>query len=329
MDRDNSKKGITYDPNQYQAPVVKIRSKARRKITQITVKPKPNSKKFTFGIGFTIVYMLYRTFAPQDNPLQNMQDNVLASFGHLQGTSVTFDWNTLADPAKIQKAMKGIPGSFVVADSEGAIIASKNGDELMSIASVAKVFTTVAMLEKNPDKYFQDSNFENLKEAFEVSDNLYFDNKMDEVGGRQYIQNLMRKITGDDRVTIANGSGCPGLTKGSETHGCSARSYGASSPTKMSAFGAVKVQFYLEKLLASHGKKYSDLAPQKNGSRRYGSGFNNPVFAKTGTINELYSLMGSVDGPNGEKVKFAAFTPGDASNRSMVHIRVLNSVFPK
>jgi hypothetical protein len=325
-----------YDPNQYAPPQVIVRPKAKRRKTGIKPgqtkigvrKPTPIINYVNIGLGITFGFLMLRTFVPDLNPFASIENNVLATFGHLRGTTVVFDWKTLADPDKIQKAMRGIPGSFVVADSDGQIMASTRGDDMMSVASVAKTFTTVAMLEKNPNKFFKASNFETLKDAFAISDNLYFDNRAEEVGGINYIQTLMRKITGNDSVTIANGSGCPGLTRGSETHGCTRRMEGATNPTKMSAKDAIKVLFYLEKQLNARGMKFSDLAPKKNGSNRYGSGFNRPVFAKTGTISELYSLMGIVNGPNGEKVAFAAFTPGDG-DRPSVHVKVLNSVFPR
>jgi hypothetical protein len=324
-----------YTPDEYKTvTVVRPRATRRKKpvapgSTKISVGKKiPITNYVNIGLGVTFAFLMLRTFLPAQNPFQSIEDNVVATFSHLRGTTVTFDWKTLADPDKIQNAMKGIPGSFVVSDESGNIIASTRGDDMMSIASVAKAFTTVSMLEKNPDKYFEAKNFERLKDAFEVSDNLYFDNKADEIGGIKYIQDLMRKITGNNRVTIANGSGCPGLSKGSAEHGCSDRSVSATEPTKMSANDAIKVLFYLEKQLNARGKSFDDLAPQKNGSNRYGSGFNRPVFAKTGTINELYSLMGIVKGPNGEKVAFAAFTPG-SGDRPSVHIKVLNSVFPR
>jgi D-Ala-D-Ala carboxypeptidase 3 (S13) family len=288
----------------------------------------PFSYYVNVGLGLTFTILLLRTFLPDMNPFATVEENIVATFSDIRGTTVTFDWKTLADPQKIQNAMKGIPGSFVVADSEGQTLASTRGDVMMSSASVAKTYTTVAMLEKFPDKYFKSENFERLAEAYEVSDNYYFDNKADEVGGVNYIQTLMRKITGNNQITIANGSGCPRLTRGTGVHNCSGHYKGATEPTKMSANDTIKVLFYLENQLNKRSKKFSDLAPQKNGSRRYGSGFNRPVFAKTGTINELYSLMGVVNGPNGEKVAFAAFTPGDG-DRPSVHIKVLNSVFPR
>jgi hypothetical protein len=331
-----------YDPNQYAPPQVILRPKAKRRRTGIkpgqtkigVQKPTPIINYINIGLGITFGFLMLRTFVPDMNPFATIENNVLATFGHLRGTTVVFDWKTLADPDKIQKAMRGIPGSFIVTDNEGNILASKDADIPIESASVAKAYTTSAMLEKNPDKYLEKRSFERLNKAFGVSDNEYFDARAMEIGGVEYIQAHMRKVTGDNRITIGNGSGCPRLERPEGTNSCAygTRFPGATQPTMVSAASAIKLQIYLEKQLEKRGLKYTDLAPEKNGTKLYGSRFNSTVYAKTGTIGAVKSLMGVVDGPGGERVKFAAFTAGDGwskEKRIGVHVKVLNSVFPK
>jgi hypothetical protein len=235
---------------------------------------------------------------------------------------------------KLQDAMRGVKGAFVVTDSTGKVIAAVGKDTMLPPASVSKLFTTVAALEafpvNDPRSLLNYNNIGHLKIANSSSDNLYFEALADRIG-IDNVQSTIRRITGNNSIVIGNGSGCGNTTRGNGEHSCGGRSKSGRS-TKISVGDTVKVVQYLDLKLRSNGKRMEDvLGSNFDGnstlSDRYKGTIRNAVTGKTGTLNGLFSLAGIMYGPANQTVYFATVTEGSKTPSILKHIEVLNAAF--
>jgi hypothetical protein len=235
---------------------------------------------------------------------------------------------------KLQDAMRGVKGAFVVTDSTGKVIAAVGKDTMLPPASVSKLFTTVAALEafpvNDPRSLLNYNNIGHLKIANSSSDNLYFERLADRIG-IDTVQSTIRRITGNNSIVIGNGSGCGNTTRGNGEHSCGGRSKSGRS-TKISVGDTVKVVQYLDLKLRSNGRRMEDvLGSNFDGnstlSDRYKGTIRNAVTGKTGTLNGLFSLAGIMYGPYNQTVYFATVTEGSKAPSILKHIEVLNAAF--
>jgi hypothetical protein len=333
-----------FTPEEYKAiTVVRPRATRRKKpiapgSTKISVGKKiPITNYVNIGLGVTFAFLMLRAFLPALNPFSTIEDNIVATFSHLRGTTVTFDWKTLTDPAKVQKAMAGTSGGFAVIDSSGELIAGVNEKDQLHPASVAKLLTTAAAMEKypigHPKSVLSTRRIAALKAASASSNNVYFDALADEIG-TDYIQESIRKITKNDSILIGNGSGCNDYTTSSGRSSCGG-STRTGRPTKISTYDIVKVVKHMDQALSKTGMGLEDVTGSTDNNStvagRYAGSLNRKITAKTGSLpsQSRYALAGKIYGPDGEVVYFATITIGDKRNMITKHIKVINSVYPK
>ena len=247
---------------------------------------------------------------------------------------VTYNQPNYINTYKVQDSMRGIKGAFVIADSQGKIIAGVSQDTMLPPASVSKLFTTVAALEafpiNDPRSLLSYNNINSLKVANSSSDNLYFERLADRIG-IDNVQQIIRRITGNYSIVIGNGSGCGYGTKGNGEHSCGGRSKSGRT-TKISVGDTVKVVMYLDQKLRQNGKRMEDVLGSNFDGKstladRYPGTIRNAVTGKTGTLNGIFSLAGIMYGPYNQTIYFATVTEGSKASSIKKHINVLNSIF--
>jgi D-alanyl-D-alanine carboxypeptidase len=244
------------------------------------------------------------------------------------------DTTDYVNPPKIQAAMKGFKGSFVVTDSTGNILASVGKDKLLPPASVSKLFTTAAALEtypaNDPRSIINSKNIAALKKANSTSNNVYFENLANRIG-IDNVQKIIRRITDNNKVVIGNGSGCNGKTRGTSAHNCGGRSK-SGRVTKISVSDTVKVIQYLHDKLDLEGKKMEDVMGTNFDGKstlasRYKNNIKHNVTGKTGTLKGLYSLAGVMYGPNNAAIYFAVVSSSGKWLAIKRQTEVLNAAF--
>jgi beta-lactamase class D len=306
------------------------------KLNELTKKCVDTTLNIALTCGLTMLSITAPT--PKANAIeQNLSEQNVSS----QSTSkIVSTENKIAysgltssiNTTKLQKAISGVNGAFIVTDVAGNLIASKGKDTMLPPASVAKLFTTVAAIEAysptNPRSVLSYNNIKDLKQANSSSNNVYFERLADEIG-INYIQDTIRRITNNNKIIIGNGSGCGYNTRGDSAHTCSGKSK-TGRATKISVSDTVKVLKYLHYKLGTNGKQLyevmgtnidGDSTVTKYSKLRY------IVTAKTGTLSGIYSLAGVMYGPNNETIYFATVMKGSKSGSVAKQIQVLNSTF--
>jgi beta-lactamase class D len=264
----------------------------------------------------------------QDSP-SSKSDNSSSSFLNNYNNNL----QSLINSSRLQSAMSGLKGSFIVTDVNGNVVASVGKDKLLPPASVSKLFTTVAAIDAyaltDPRSVLSPSHIRDLKEANSSSNNVYFERLADEIG-LDFIQSTIQRITNNKSIKIGNGSGCKDYTRGDSAHTCGGRSK-THRPTKISVSDTVKVLKYLNDRLTANGKQLwevmgSNIDGKSTVSDRYAK-LRFIVTAKTGTLNGIYSLAGVMYGPNNETIYFATVVKGSRAKSIAKHIQVLNATF--
>ena len=279
--------------------------------SSIAIKPNKASRPF-----FPITKPLYpyTPFRPIVNPIKPIK--VLKPF--LPSVPSQPNTDDSADKSIIQKAMAGAYGGMLIVDQDGNKIADIGSKTMLEPASTSKLITALAYLTYFPS-YTKLSNFNNktslnvLKYMLKVSDNELADRLANQVG-LDNVQRIAREASGNPKVTVANGSGCPrGLVGG----GCDQQGYRPA--TKVTAQDMVNIVQALDTLLIAQGSSFEELlgsvkTPGTSANKRFGEDFANfknvRLYAKTGTINSSLSFAGIMYDQYGKRMTFAFMNLG-------------------
>jgi D-Ala-D-Ala carboxypeptidase 3 (S13) family len=291
------------------------------------------NKIVNIGLSCLLGVLAYNVFAPNGNNVAD-NDNPFLVSSRAKSATVSFENDTLLNAAKIQASMVGVGGTMIVTDGEGNLVAGVGINKLVQPASTAKVPTTLAALmklgiHKKMPEFGGRELIDVLNDANRSSDNVVFD-KIADIIGVDYIQQTIRDLTGNQKLTVANGSGCPVGFKASAHSGC-----GKENPIKRGTYISVlDIEITvraLDKLLMKNGLKLSDVLGVTGDNNSTVSGRyagllpDGKIVAKTGTINNTIALAGYGVTKN-EKFYFSTIlTGGEKSNRIQNGAKILNS----
>jgi hypothetical protein len=227
-------------------------------------------------------------------------------FGGSSGSNINFDFNSLINSQKIQDAMRGAPGNMVVIDEDGNVMAGIGVDDLSLPASTLKLATTALIVEKfDINSKPKEFGGESLKEVLLFANTYSHNGKMEQLveyaGGYKELEKYVRKITGDNRTTIGNGSGYNGGLVGSGKS--SGITVNPKRPeNRISVKSMALVVRHLDKMLINKGHNLKDIT-SPGSQEKFGTA------SKTGSLpNTGYScLAGRIYDARGKVYYFAVF----------------------
>lgn len=211
------------------------------------------------------------------------------------------------DPAVLSKGLEGFNGTAAIFGPSGEIIAQSypsNADgskpAVMPVtkpASTLKIISAMYFLKKfKPTEKLSafggKTALQAVNDILLVSDNKGAENLAIDVG-IDSIQSQMRLLTGNQSLTIGNGSGCPRKTFGFDTHDCSGENLTGRTNT-MTAIDVGKAVIEFQKTMQSYGLGLKDVMTTSYADE-FAPGM--PAGAavwKTGTLNDIKAEAGQI-----------------------------------
>lgn len=238
------------------------------------------------------------------------------------------------DPDLTDKALKGFNGGAVIIDDTGKIVGKGfEPFKLLEPASTVKVVTTTEFLRKHkPDKVLSSFNGKKVikivKSILSVSDNVLAEDVAKDVGF-DLIQTNFRNYTKLPKLTLGNGSGCPGTSSGNDTHLCQGKSL-TGRANRVSAYAIALASLELDKIITGYNLNLGQaLTPSLE--NEFGSNMKaGTVHYKTGTLPStgIKSLTGKVVTKSGKAYYFAFINEGlDLNYAENWHHAVIEYIF--
>ena len=243
----------------------------------------------------------------------------MAQVSSFDPKSRNYQYETVLDSYAVQSRVNYLNGSTLFVDEDNKVVASKNANYAMEPASTSKLITALAFLKYYPantklPQFRNKTSFQVVKYMLDVSDNGLAD-RLANMVGLNNVQSLARQVTGNEKINIANGSGCP---RGLYGEDCEMQSNRPTTYT--TAYDMIAIVKSLETLLVQQGTSFEALVGNvltsgTSGHRRFYEDFVNSktarVYGKTGTIRSSLSFVGIMYNQSGKKIYFAMLNTGN------------------
>lgn len=255
--------------------------------------------------------------------LQETQTTILPTFE--SSVQAVTKWNPKPATKSSSYALKAknlvnqLGGTIAIVDENNNPLLTHKPNAMLEPASTWKLATALGVFTYFPvsnkkNSVFADRNtFTIVKFVLDHSDNGWADRLASKVKLPR-LEALIQKVTNNNKIHAANGSGCP---RGLAGDGCDY--YSGREPIYMSANDSIAILDSLNLTLEQQNLKLESLIgnvnkPGSTAYNRFHEDFADvpyaQVYGKTGSINNSLTFSGFMYNRYGQKIKYAFFNTG-------------------